>query len=72
MSDADGMRVVVHSDYCMANGSCQRAAESVFGATSEGWVTLLVEHPAAELRAAVQRAADSCPVGAIEILDQDD
>jgi ferredoxin len=54
----------------MANGSCQRAAGEVFGNTSEGWVTLLDERPRAELHDAVIRAADTCPVGAIEIIDE--
>jgi ferredoxin len=54
----------------MANGSCQRTAGEVFGSTAEGWVVLLDEHPRLELREAVVRAADSCPVGAIEIVDE--
>jgi ferredoxin len=63
------MRVRVHSEHCMANGSCQRAAGTVFGSTPDGWVRLLDEHPAEDLRAAVESAADSCPVAAIEIID---
>ena len=63
------MRLIVHSEHCMANGSCQRAAGAVFGTTPDGWVRLLDAHPPEELRAAVERAADSCPVAAIEIVD---
>ncbi|HET7740847.1 MULTISPECIES: ferredoxin [unclassified Mycolicibacterium] len=64
------MRLIVRSEHCMANGSCQRAAGEVFGNTPEGWVTLLDERPRAELHAAVVRAADTCPVGAIEIVEE--
>ena len=66
------MRLKVHSEHCMANGSCRRAASEVFGSTSEGWVVLLDENPQPELWKAVARAADSCPMGAIEIIDGSD
>lgn len=64
------MRLIVRSEHCMASGSCQRAAGEVFGSTPEGWVTLLNEQPPPELWEAVGRAADSCPVAAIEIVEE--
>jgi ferredoxin len=66
------MQLIVRSEHCMANGSCRRAAPEVFGGTPEGWVTLLDQSPPPELGDAVERAAYSCPVGAIEIVDDTD
>ncbi|MGB3483161.1 MAG: ferredoxin [Mycobacterium sp.] len=66
------MNLIVRSEHCMANGSCRRAAPEVFGSTAEGWVTLLEQSPRAELSEAVERAAYSCPVGAIEIVEDAD
>ncbi|WP_197748091.1 ferredoxin [Mycolicibacterium helvum] len=54
----------------MASGSCQRIAPTVFGFSTEGWVSLLDEHPGDEQRTAVRQAADICPVGAIEIIEE--
>lgn len=67
-----GMRVVVHAEHCMASGVCRRSAPEVFGSTADGWVTLLMEEPPDELQAGVTRAAEACPVGAIEITEQSD
>ncbi|MHA7662497.1 ferredoxin [Mycolicibacterium sp. HS_4_1] len=56
----------------MASGICQRSAPQVFGSTRDGWVVLLAEQPSPELQAAVIRAAESCPVGAIETIELSD
>jgi ferredoxin len=66
------MQVSVRSEHCMASGSCRRAAPEVFGSTPEGWVTLLDDRPPPEVRAAVVRAAESCPVAAIDVIDDTD
>lgn len=66
------MRVIVTSEHCMASGICRRNAPEVFGSTPDGWVTLLDEQPRVELHAGVTRAAEACPVGAIETIDESD
>ncbi|MCV7229199.1 ferredoxin [Mycolicibacterium komossense] len=66
------MQVIVRSEHCMASGSCRRAAPEVFGSTPEGWVTLLEERPRPDIRTAVVRAAESCPVAAIDVIDDAD
>lgn len=50
----------------MASGACRRAAPRVFGATPDGWVTLLDPTPDGQDRE-VQAAAQSCPVAAIDV-----
>ncbi|XRQ08731.1 ferredoxin [Actinomadura welshii] len=66
MSDIE-IGVAVHPDRCMAMGFCRAVAPGVFGAGDDGWVHLLEPHPAAERLDDVQDAADSCPLGAIEV-----
>lgn len=60
------MRITVDTDICCGAGQCVLAAPEVFDQREEdGIVVLLTEHPAAELHADVEAAAQVCPAGAI-------
>ncbi|MEC3992456.1 ferredoxin [Actinacidiphila sp. DG2A-62] len=60
------MRITVDTDKCCGAGQCVLAAPDVFDQREEdGIVVLLTEHPAQELRADVETAAQVCPAGAI-------
>ncbi len=61
------MRVVVDFDRCISSGSCVRAAPEVFELSDDGFLYVLQEEPAEELRSAVEEAADLCPTAAITI-----
>ncbi|MDY6998957.1 MAG: ferredoxin [Actinomycetota bacterium] len=60
------LRVTVRAETCMASGACRRAAPRVFGATGDGWVTLLDPAPVGQDEQ-VRAAAQSCPVAAIDV-----
>ena len=61
------MRVVVNFDRCISSGSCARAAPEVFELRDDGFLYVLQDEPAEELRPAVEEAADLCPTAAITI-----
>jgi len=63
------LEVVVHADRCMGSGGCRKAAPTVFGADSEGWVSLLDSMPSRDLLDDLLEAYDVCPVAAIEVLN---
>jgi ferredoxin len=64
------MRVVVDFDACEANARCMANAPEVFLVDDEDSLHLLQEHPPESLRAAVERAVDACPKGAISLVDE--
>ncbi len=61
------MRVIVDFDVCASTGSCMQMCPEVFEVRSDGYLYILQENPAEELRAKVEEAADLCPTGAITI-----
>lgn len=64
------MRIIVDHGKCCSSGMCVASAPDVFAQRdSDGLVRLLQEHPPADLHAEVRRAADACPVGAIQVVD---
>jgi ferredoxin len=63
------MRVVVDFDVCASTGSCMQVCPEVFEVRSDGYLYILQEEPAEELRAKVEQAAELCPTGAITIED---
>ncbi len=52
----------------MASGICREAAPAVFGADSDGWVTLLDATPNSGLLEGVLEASDECPTSAISLV----
>jgi ferredoxin len=61
------MKVVVDFDVCASTGSCMQTCPEVFEVRSDGYLYILQEEPAEDLRAKVEEAADLCPTGAITI-----
>ena len=65
------MKVVVDRSNCVGHGMCQMYAPSVFELDEEEKSTVLTAPTTAELRAAAQLGADSCPQRAITIIDEE-
>ena len=63
------MRVVVDPEACAVTGGCVFHAPEVFHLGDDGLLHVLQEQPDESLRAAVTKAADYCPTGAISIED---
>lgn len=64
------MRVRADRDVCVGAGNCVLTVSEVFDQDdARGLVVVRVAHPPAELAELVRRAADLCPSGAIEVLD---
>ncbi len=64
------MKVIVNLDVCDAHAACVLEAPDVFElGDDDDVVTLLQPEPSEDLRKQVVRAAESCPVQAIEIED---
>ena len=61
------MKVVVDFDVCASTGACMQTCPEVFEVRSDGYLYILQEEPAEELRNKVEEAADLCPTGAITI-----
>ena len=59
------MQVSVQKKKCIGSGACMIACESDFTLGDDGFVVLLDESPAEELRDQVEDAADACPAAAI-------
>ena len=65
------MRAKVDKDLCIACGICEGIVPEVFSLEREPVAEVLVDPIPAELEDKVREAAESCPVGAIEIEDED-
>ncbi|MCB1474759.1 MAG: ferredoxin [Rhodobiaceae bacterium] len=64
------MRVIVHSEKCIGSGRCTELAGSVFDqGEDDGIVVLVSPKPSDDQREAVRDAVQSCPVSAIEIVE---
>ncbi len=61
------MKVSVNYDVCASTGSCVQVCPEVFEIRSDGYLYLLTEEPADELREKVESAADLCPTAAITV-----
>jgi ferredoxin len=62
------MRISLDATKCQAYGNCMVTAPDVFDiGDDDAVVTVLVERPAEERRAAVQEAVRSCPVEALSV-----
>lgn len=61
------MRVMVDTNKCICVGRCVEEAPDVFAQNEDsGIVVLLEEFPSSDEEAAVRKAAQACPVLAIE------
>ncbi|MEV6618295.1 ferredoxin [Streptomyces sp. NPDC051051] len=62
------MDITIDHDRCIGAGQCALIAPAVFDQRDEdGLAVLLVDRPGSDLHAAVQEAADSCPLSAISV-----
>jgi ferredoxin len=61
------VKVTVDYDVCASTGTCMQVCPEVFEVRSDGYLYVLQEHPAEELRSKVEEAADLCPTGAITV-----
>jgi ferredoxin len=61
------IRVLVDMDVCQNHGQCVFSAPQVFELDDDGDLVQLQEEVGEDLRAAVEEAADVCPVQAITI-----
>ncbi len=62
------MRISVDQNVCCSAGNCVFAVPEVFDQDDDGLVITLMTTAPAELEAKVQSAADTCPSGAISVL----
>jgi ferredoxin len=63
------MKVTVDFDVCASTGTCMQVCPEVFEVRSDGYLYILQEEPAEELREKVLRAEDMCPTAAINVTD---
>ena len=64
------MKIIIHTDKCIAAGHCVVAADDVFAQDEDdGIVFLLTQDPGPDRLDAVRNAARRCPTSAIEIVD---
>jgi ferredoxin len=61
------MKVIVDLSNCDLHGLCVEAAPEVFEIDDKGVLQVLIEAPAEDLRAKVEKAVRECPTGAITI-----
>lgn len=62
-----GWKVVVDRDLCQGHGVCEAEAPEVFEVSKKGDLTVLVEAPADDQRAAVDLAVRYCPTHALSV-----
>ena len=65
------MRVRVNKDSCSACGVCEWLVPEVFSLETEPYAVVLLDPVPEELEDAVREAAENCPEGAIEIVEED-
>lgn len=65
------MKVVVDFDVCASNAVCMGLLPQVFEVRDDGFLYILDEHPAEALREDLEVAVQSCPTGAISIVDDE-
>jgi ferredoxin len=61
------MKVTVDYDLCASTGSCMQICPEVFEVRSDGYLYVLQDEPAEELRSNVVDAAEMCPTAAITV-----
>ena len=63
------MKIVVDFDICSSNGVCMSIVPELFEVRSDGFLYVLNEHPGEEYRAQLTEAINSCPTGAISMVE---
>ena len=65
------MKVSVNFDVCESNAVCMGILPEVFEVRDDGFLYVLDEHPPEVLRGRLEEAVNSCPTGAISIVDDE-
>lgn len=65
------MKVVVDFDVCTSNALCMGIAPEVFEVRDDGFLYVLDEHPPASLNEKLREAVNSCPTGAISLVEDE-
>jgi ferredoxin len=63
------VRVVVDYDACASNAVCMGLLPQVFEVRDDGFLYVLEEHPPESMREELEVAVQSCPTGAISIVE---
>jgi ferredoxin len=61
------MKVSVDFDVCASTGACMQVCPEVFEVRADGYLYVLQDEPAEELRDSVLAAANMCPTQAITV-----
>jgi ferredoxin len=64
------VKVVVDWDVCASNAVCMGIVPEVFEVRDDGYLYILDENPPEELRERLNQSVNSCPTGAITIVDE--
>ncbi|MGH9110265.1 MAG: ferredoxin [Acidimicrobiales bacterium] len=65
------MKVVVDMDVCASNAVCMGIVPEVFEVRDDGILYVLDEHPPEALRDRLEEAVNSCPTGAISLVEDE-
>ena len=65
------MKVVVDFDVCTSNAVCMGIVPEVFEVRDDGFLYVLDERPPEPLQGKVREAVNSCPTGAISLVEDD-
>jgi ferredoxin len=65
------VKVVVDFDECTSNAVCMGIVPQVFEVRDDGFLYILDENPAEDLRSKLLEAVYSCPTGAISLSEDD-
>jgi len=65
------VKVVVDYDVCASNGVCMGLVPEVFEVRDDGFLYILDEHPPESMRERLREAVNSCPTGAISLVDDE-
>jgi ferredoxin len=63
------VKVVVDYDACASNAVCMGLLPQVFEVRDDGFLYVLEEHPPESMREELEVAVQSCPTGAISIVE---
>lgn len=61
------MKIIIHTDHCIASGACVLECPQVFQQDDLGLVVVVNDDPEPELHDAVRRAMAACPAAVIEL-----
>jgi ferredoxin len=65
------VKVVVDYDACASNAVCMGLLPQVFEVRDDGFLYILDEHPPESMREELEVAVQSCPTGAISIVEDE-